>query len=543
MSNLKAFDVHLQVYQVFSSDAMVENTSSSMQWHAAGLASPLTGIEPHPDWSLAHDQWSAAWPVHIYGLGSLFVLLAVYALLILAVLSRRHPLLAYTALAIFALGASRGFVMLVDPYASANRLPLAMVLVLQAATSPCLIAIFTLLELSIMMRVRQPTERNIQRFLIGLLLAHLALVACIYVVVAVHPQLKLLVLLSQAIFITWGLVLCFVFVYNAFKITQFSHETTRVLHQIATYSRVKKSVQGGRHLALHRIRKPRIRKSSTEVYPLSGEEEGEESEHSSEESLCFFNEAHFELNEAQLEAACRQHLQQQNIQPNSSNGDSSCSSNNNSKRKRSHHESATEQLKSKRCIRDTLHSIGPSRDGYHSLANPTTLVLSDQQACKPDDDDAEKDEEDKEQDEEDESHEGYMADTDSPKSNRKHKNAAENETPGSPSLGPYPLPAKDNSLGLWRIRRGRVLREVLKLTYTCTFFAFLCCVLQLYAMFGVYGVLSNETVSQPWPWLSFMSLSRWVYSYAPSQHRHRAICTRSLDIRCSVISHDVIEHE
>ena len=215
------------------------------------------------------------------------------------------------------------------------------------------------------------------------------------------------------------------------------------------------------------------------------------------------------------------------------------------------------QLQS-RCLRDTLHTLGATRDGYQALSVPSA-VFTNEMALKhsqttPDhhthinrgyntSEGAERgeasdhpsaashpqDDEDRPvgaEEGEDTFHEcsGYMADTEynSPKLRRKNKRKLSvlddpeedggGDGPGggsnSPAHCPYPLPMRDNSLGLYRIRQGRVLRKVLKVTYLCTLFAFICCVLQLYAMFGVYGVLSNETTAQPWPWYVFMTCSR-----------------------------------
>lgn len=517
-------------------------------------------VEPHPEWDVARAQWKWAWPLHVYGLGALFLLLTTYALVMLLHLHRRlrhHPLTAHITLAVLFLSSSKAFMLFVDPYSSVHLLPMPLVQLLHGLTYPCLIAIFTLLELSIMRitRVRLGSDHSQQvRLLSWLLLGHFGLVGGIYITVALHTDLKLMILLSQSIFITWGLVLCFIFVYNGFKITQFTNETSRVLQQIAVYTRVKKElskVGNHRDLALHRIRKARVRRNSADTNQCS--EVSEESGAESSDSLCFFNEAHFELDETQLEAVfkkqrinrCKKTTKRaqangsaKTIQPESSAESYITDSTASIAGVVSLEDQLLSQLQN-RCLRDTLHTIGAARDGYHALSTPSAVFTNEhalrnnqttpdhlQQTKEPlpttkgdDDDDADADDED----DEDNKCSGYMADTEhnSPKmkaktkhkfhiqerNNREDPPEPENRSPGH---SPYPLPHRDNALGLYRLRQGRVLRKVLKLTYACTLFAFVCCVLQLYAMFGVYGVLSNETVAQPWPWLTFMTFSRSV---------------------------------
>jgi len=78
----------------------------------------------------------------------------------------------------------------------------------------------------------------------------------------------------------------------------------------------------------------------------------------------------------------------------------------------------------------------------------------------------------------------------------------------SPRHHPFPLPLAGNCLGLHRILQGCVIRNVLRLTYAHVSGSFTICIIQVYAMFGVYGVLSNERVALPWPWYTFQTFAR-----------------------------------
>ena len=78
----------------------------------------------------------------------------------------------------------------------------------------------------------------------------------------------------------------------------------------------------------------------------------------------------------------------------------------------------------------------------------------------------------------------------------------------SPTHHQCVLPANGATVSLFRIRQGRHLHKALRLTYATTLCAFLCSVLQLYSMFGVYGVLSHKPHPDPWQWLIFKSIFR-----------------------------------
>ena len=64
-------------------------------------------------------------------------------------------------------------------------------------------------------------------------------------------------------------------------------------------------------------------------------------------------------------------------------------------------------------------------------------------------------------------------------------------------------------LGLQRVRRGRCVRKVMQITYCTAIFAFLLCVLELYEMFSVRGVLTGLDSSTEFTWLLFQSFMRY----------------------------------
>ncbi len=78
----------------------------------------------------------------------------------------------------------------------------------------------------------------------------------------------------------------------------------------------------------------------------------------------------------------------------------------------------------------------------------------------------------------------------------------------SPKHEPYPLKISDGTVSLYRIRQGKTLHKALRITYFTTLLGFICCILQLYAMFGVYGVLGSDQKVEPWPWFLYHLIMR-----------------------------------
>jgi len=123
---------------------------------------------------------------------------------------------------------------------------------------------------------------------------------------------------------------------------------------------------------------------------------------------------------------------------------------------------------------------------------------------------------------------GYLADSElvlvachlntnkSAKMKRRHrrtkniKNSAiyEDEFSSSMRSRPFSLPILGNGLGLYRILQGCVISSAMPVIYCHVVCSFLICLTQIYAVFGVFGVLSNEKIASPWPWYAFQTVTR-----------------------------------
>lgn len=70
--------------------------------------------------------------------------------------------------------------------------------------------------------------------------------------------------------------------------------------------------------------------------------------------------------------------------------------------------------------------------------------------------------------------------------------------------------AGDGSLTLRALREGRAVERSLKAICSMALLLFICCILHMYAMFGVYGVLSKRKTLEPWPWYIYQTIVRYI---------------------------------
>lgn len=611
--------------------------------------------EPLPDWPVAKRTWRWCWVGHVYGFGSLYVLVAAFASVVLVNLNRRlrfQPLIVAIDVFLFLFGLSKSIFLFGDAYHSVGSMPDAFVQLLHGLTFPIVIATFSLLEILMSRLMRVPSRvRRSQKESHGmripgsmalwvLLTAYFLLVIGVYVAASKRRRLRYLLVLTQAIFITWGFVLCFMFTYNSFVAARYAKETGKALRQIVTYCRVRKQLKqnpNARHsskrtdLNLHRIDRPAFDGYCEAVVDSPGEEGRETTDSSSAESFVFYNEASLTLNKEEMLKGRRAPSLLWNTAPPSMNhrrlsrckrrhsdltrprgktGHASVDSDDYEEDVDEEEDAAEEQKEdleeennyvtsgstgrvssrrtqvsysSKSCVYVNNNNIGhhkdnsedsidkslwvQSRDGCRNPRHGDSLVYLELLQCHP----LSRTNHAYRQDSESQSDistvegsfqsplrrsvaklstgegpfeairdTGYMADAevDSPKPLRKEqhkyfkrrfrllrgrsKQDIGRETkqtalddvvvqPGSPPPpGPYSLPVIGDhcSLGLNRIRQGRLIKKVFTVAYLTTAAEFVMCVVQVYALFGVFGVFSNVLVAAPWPWLAFQTVAR-----------------------------------
>ncbi|XP_036184670.1 proline-rich transmembrane protein 4 isoform X2 [Myotis myotis] len=151
------------------------------------------------DWAEARARWGLAWEAHVYGVGTLFGLVALLALLALALLPWRcppgAPCLALLDVLLLSAGTTRAFPLFYDAYGHRDRLPALAWLLLQDLPLPCLAAGLGLACL-LLARPRPP---RCPAGLAALLLLGLALAAAAALGSAAHRPLRPLRLASRGL--------------------------------------------------------------------------------------------------------------------------------------------------------------------------------------------------------------------------------------------------------------------------------------------------------------------------------------------------------
>lgn len=93
-------------------------------------------------------------------------------------------------------------------------------------------------------------------------------------------------------------------------------------------------------------------------------------------------------------------------------------------------------------------------------------------------------------------------------SHQRTSSSQSDDSAASPVLQGRIKPTTSASLGLFRIRQSAVVQRAVHLTYFLTFMFMFASLLQLYTVFGVYGVLGTNPRPDPWPWLILHSIFR-----------------------------------
>ena len=583
--------------------------------------------EPLPDWVNARRTWKWAWEIHVYGLGGFFIFVSLSALLVMLRLNRRicvQPLLILVNVFIIFFGLIKSVYLFIDAYHSTGSLPDTLVHLLHGLTFPIIIGTYSFLQMFIsgLLKIKlSPSSSQGQartmsfsaRTLYIVLFVYFLIVAIIYPISVQNRKFRYWMILTQGIFITWGFVLCFMFIHNSFVAARYARETGKALKQIVTYCRLKREMKmnglNRMNLDLHRIDKTRFDYVGGEFLQHSIGDDTNGSDSSN--SLIFYNEAASELRTNTFKEEARQtnteltnrnpkkinkraknsHIERKwsglktqkqfvsntsslfanadsgderdsesvwsveqdsrtpvpaNDQPHQRNGHFSIISsakpgifeggttwfpvldnvNNNCCLGNSDPLVYLELLQCHPHARTNRAYLRDSDTASESLTMPTTDLITTPTTDRPiilsdgftDTKDI-----------------GYLADTESPKqtelsahrrrfkltchlrsTNRRPVEHKDAESPSSPPPakflinGPAPDECNKNCLGLNRIRQGRVVRKILKITYLTTGSEFIMCVAQVYALFGVFGVFSNVPVAAPWPWLIFQTISRYV---------------------------------
>ncbi|KAI1905475.1 hypothetical protein AGOR_G00016580 [Albula goreensis] len=189
-------------------DDIDSNLTSNQSHDPFLLLAPPMFVPLYSDWNSAMATWGVAWEAHVYGLGSLFSLVAVASALNLLCLPLRCPSgCGYFALVnLFLLTAccSRAFSLFYDAYSHQDKLPAAGTLLLYELPFPCLTAAFGIVFLLLSMRSRMQISNSVFQhpcFLAVLVLLHFSATLGSVVLLQVFTRLPCLFFVSQGSFV------------------------------------------------------------------------------------------------------------------------------------------------------------------------------------------------------------------------------------------------------------------------------------------------------------------------------------------------------
>ncbi|XP_042578063.1 proline-rich transmembrane protein 4 isoform X1 [Cyprinus carpio] len=156
--------------------------STNLSQNPNPFPAPPMFVALYSDWNSALATWGSAWEAHIYGLGTVFCLVALASTLNLLCLPLQYPsgcgYFALVSLCLVAAGCTRAFALVYDAYGYQDRMASTEAsLLLYEAPFPCMTAAFGLVFLLLSMRSRmQLSYSAFQRpcFLACLVLLHFA---------------------------------------------------------------------------------------------------------------------------------------------------------------------------------------------------------------------------------------------------------------------------------------------------------------------------------------------------------------------------------
>ncbi|XP_036375638.1 proline-rich transmembrane protein 4 [Megalops cyprinoides] len=185
-----------------------DNATSNQSYDPFLLLAPPMFVPLYSDWNTAMATWGLAWEAHVYGLGSLFALVAFVSVLNLLCLPFRCPsgcgYFALVNLFLLAASCSRAFSLFYDAYSHQDKLPAAGTLLLYEVPFPCLTAAFGIVFLLLSMRSRMQLSNSVFQhpcFLAVLVLLHFSATFGSVVLLQVFTRLPCLFFVSQGSFV------------------------------------------------------------------------------------------------------------------------------------------------------------------------------------------------------------------------------------------------------------------------------------------------------------------------------------------------------
>ncbi|XP_020612406.1 proline-rich transmembrane protein 4-like [Orbicella faveolata] len=180
--------------------------------------------EPFPEWTEAIEKWGWMWAAHIYGFGSLFALLTLYAFSSLyrfrkAIFARQKVHLRVMCFTLMAAGFGRSLVLFWDPYTSSestSAIQNLVVLTSWGIATACMTSAFSIMLLIFLettkTRLGPPKLRNVP-VLVSITFSNIVYLTVSDLIVWFYPKAKVMIFICHVTFAIWGLAIsggCFV---------------------------------------------------------------------------------------------------------------------------------------------------------------------------------------------------------------------------------------------------------------------------------------------------------------------------------------------
>lgn len=174
--------------------------------------------EPSPNWLIAIQEWNWLWKAHIYGYGTIFALIAVFAAFYLvisrkATFTKHRAHLAVMNISLFTTGFLRALILFWDPYGSSGNTTdwqlLACIISWGIATA-CITSSFSIMLLIFLETTKTslgPARLKNLPCLVSITLVNIFYLILSDLVVWFHPEAKVLIFICHVTFAVWGLAI------------------------------------------------------------------------------------------------------------------------------------------------------------------------------------------------------------------------------------------------------------------------------------------------------------------------------------------------
>lgn len=174
--------------------------------------------EPFPEWTEAIKKWEWMWSAHVYGFGSLFALLTLYASSSLyrfrkAIFARQKVHLRVMSFTLMAAGLGRSLVLFWDPYTSSessSAIQNLVVLTSWGIATACMTSAFSIMLLIFLettqTKLGPPKLRNLP-LLVSITVANIVYLILSDLVVWFYRKAKVMIFVCHVTLAIWGLAI------------------------------------------------------------------------------------------------------------------------------------------------------------------------------------------------------------------------------------------------------------------------------------------------------------------------------------------------